>query len=221
MIEAWAVLGRCCVDSEYHLHLVRNVGDLPSFHAELTTLGPGELRLSRWEVNELARLLRIPEIGNAFADIQSLTAGHVSDIEVGFVWDLDFCSVLGLSTIDSKFRSDFYTNAGLGTMKLSELLERTSPIFDLNGQRNHLGRLSSIIQEVGTKTVVDYLSDIQEAGWKSPSGFLVVSCAIGHTPSRYLHVNQPLFEEFLDSNPPVKEALLNHGAIETVDFLAG
>ena len=216
MIEAWAVLGRSIIDPAYFKRLSSKKSPPSNFRARLSP--DGLLRLSRWEVHEIARLLGNKGVKEAIGSIPPKavsTAGPLTATK-GFRLDLDFYAVIGLSCIDGFFRANITKKARSATSDLGSLLYTGQPRFFLDGTRQHVELLRKILSQPGFKKCLDR---IEKAGWKSPLHGKTSSCAIGFTPHEYLHVNQPSFEKFVDKHPGIRQKLLDAGVISKVTLV--
>jgi|GEM_PF-5137891 len=217
MIEFWAALGLACVNRDYREELdercvrfepPKPYGALNDFKRFIRSNG---LRLSRWEIKELERLLKKDVQDHMYAILDGFAATNYDlqiprdeDGQVVFSFvtqqDLELCAVIGLACNDGRFAGIVFGSAANNGKEIDDRIrECDSLYFDLDDARYEL--LANLSQFDG---VYQCMQSIEHAGWSPPSQGSAsnsilnnTNCASGAVDGRYLHIHQPEMEGFM------------------------
>jgi hypothetical protein len=212
MRDLWAVFGRICLDVDFHHQVFsradnnaafEQLGDLETF-LRITN----NLCLGRWEIMEINRCVtenfggptRMP-VAAAEEDpevipvrFQLSAAGPLP-----FPGNQSFCTAVGLTAVDMRFRAMVLTMATGGAAPsdlVAELSRSTEihPILPLTA-----GEAAALLAVIRTKE--PQIAAFQQAKWIVPDK---IACTVGYSPdpdAPYLHASQAGAIAYLITNP--------------------
>ena len=213
MLQFWAVIGRFCLDRDFHHELFERANpDLPFEELgeliRFLRIDQG-LSLGRWQIMELDRIVSGNYSGTNFISHASADDDHevaairhnLDDLEpLPFPENEAFCAAFGLCCVDRLFRRDVY-RCESGAALQEELAQSTliHPGFDLSADEAE--RLWFLV-----KTKEQPISVFHQANWIIPG---LVACCAGYSPDAgYLHTSQPGAISFLLKRPDALDNLL-------------
>ena len=201
MIDFWAIIGKCCIDPEFHDGVLELLKDEPVKLQHWLNEPQNGFILSRVELGEL-RYLFSANINGTLARICERcepTVGSSAD------YSKEFTAVLGLSCIDGRFRDRLRKAAKDG--KLQRTLRNEPPRMPLGESPRGSGKSEvKIATELfNNRSTVMMFDEIQKVGWWFQEK-VFGACRQGYSlvDVPYSHI----------ADEPLAEALSKRGSID-------
>jgi len=225
MRDLWAVFGRICLDVDFHHQVFSRANNSATFEqlADLETFLriTNNLCLGRWDIMEINRCVtenfggptRMPV--TAAEDDQEVIPVRfqlAAARPLPFPGNQSFCTAVGLTAVDRRFRDMVLTMATGGAAPsevVAELSRSTEihPIIPLTPVE-----AAALLAVIRTKE--PQLAAFHQAKWIVPDQ---IACTVGYSPdpaTPYLHVSQPGAIAYLITNPGRFQDLVQNRVVQ-------